>query len=221
MDTTDETRTDSAAAIAEPATRVAAVDGRHKRSERSREAIVEALLSLLREGTPRPSSTAVADRAGVTQRTVFNHFSDMDALLAAAVEHQSRRIRSLLPRVADGDLTQRCAAFTADLAVLLEDTMHMRWAIMVNDVQHAGGVDLIAAVHSALRRRLLATFHPELDRLAPATRDRALLALDLEMDAGVWRIRRFQHGQSAQDARAAIEQVLRATLTCTDTVGSV
>lgn len=221
MNTTNEITTDDAdASVAQPG-RSAAIDGRHRRSARSREAIVEALLSLLREGNPRPSSTAVAARAGVTQRTVFNHFSDMDALLAAAVDHQGRRIRSLLPRVADGDLEQRCASFAADLAVLLEDTMHTRWAIMVNDAQHAGGIDLIAAVHSVLRRRLQATFHPELDRLAPAARRRAILALDVEMDAGVWRIRRLQHRQSAEEARAAIEHVLRTTLTCSETTSPV
>ena len=44
-------------------------DGRLQRSERSREAIVQALLSLVREGAPRPTAERVAEKAGVGIRT--------------------------------------------------------------------------------------------------------------------------------------------------------
>jgi AcrR family transcriptional regulator len=57
-------------------------DGRIQRSERSREAIVQAMLDLIDEGTLSPTAQQVAARADVGVRTVFRHFSDMETLFA-------------------------------------------------------------------------------------------------------------------------------------------
>jgi len=61
-----------------------AADGRRLRSERSRQAIVDAMLQLVEEGNLVPSAQQVAERAGVGIRSVFRHFSDMESLFAAA-----------------------------------------------------------------------------------------------------------------------------------------
>lgn len=189
-----------------------AADGRRRRSERSRAAIVDALLDLLRSGEVRPSSTAVAAQAGLTQRTVFNHFADMDELLAAAAERQGQRIRALLPEATDGDLEVRAGVFATQLATLLEDTMHVRWAVLVHDVQRAGGIELVRWVHQLLRHQLTISFSAELAALPARQRAQVLDSFDLLADAGVWRIRRLQHEQSFDQGRAAIERSLLALL---------
>ncbi|MFK7895684.1 MAG: TetR/AcrR family transcriptional regulator [Myxococcota bacterium] len=58
-------------------------DGRAQRSERSRNAIVGAMLDLIAEGAAAPTAQQVAERADVGVRTVFRHFSDMETLFAA------------------------------------------------------------------------------------------------------------------------------------------
>lgn len=55
-------------------------DGRVQRSQRSRQAIVKATLGLIRAGNLMPTAQQVADQSGVTIRTVFRHFEDMEAL---------------------------------------------------------------------------------------------------------------------------------------------
>lgn len=64
-------------------------DGRRLRSERSRQAILDAALALLEEGTLVPSAQRVSDRAGLGIRSFFRHFPDM-ATLFAAIDEQSR-----------------------------------------------------------------------------------------------------------------------------------
>jgi AcrR family transcriptional regulator len=66
-------------------------DGRRLRSERSRQAIIEAMLSLVEEGVLIPTAQQVSERAGVGIRSVFRHFSDMESLYATA----DTRIREL------------------------------------------------------------------------------------------------------------------------------
>tara|TARA_B100001540_G_scaffold313386_1_gene336221 strand:- start:984 stop:1619 length:636 start_codon:yes stop_codon:yes gene_type:complete len=59
-----------------------AVDGRRLRSERSRQAIIDAMLGLVVEGVLVPTAQQVSERAGVGIRSVFRHFSDMESLYA-------------------------------------------------------------------------------------------------------------------------------------------
>lgn len=55
-------------------------DGRRRRGNTSRARIVEAMLKLVREGNPSPGAARVAQLAGVSLRTVFRHFEEMDSL---------------------------------------------------------------------------------------------------------------------------------------------
>ena len=58
----------------------AKVDGRVLRSERSRQAIIDAMLVLVNEGNLVPTAQQVSERANVGIRSVFRHFSDMESL---------------------------------------------------------------------------------------------------------------------------------------------
>jgi AcrR family transcriptional regulator len=61
-----------------------APDGRRLRSERSRQAIIDAMIQLVEEGVLVPTAQQVSERAGVGIRSVFRHFSDMGSLFATA-----------------------------------------------------------------------------------------------------------------------------------------
>lgn len=62
----------------------AAIDGRLARSARTRRAIVDALRSLHHEGDLLPTAPRVAERAGVSVRTVWQHFDDIEMLFVEA-----------------------------------------------------------------------------------------------------------------------------------------
>ncbi len=67
-------------------------DGRTVRAERTRQAIVDALLTLLDEGELRPTAERIAERAEVSERSVFQHFPDREALFEAVARQQWERI---------------------------------------------------------------------------------------------------------------------------------
>lgn len=67
----------------------AQADGRRQRSNRSRQAIVHAMIDLIRAGEMTPAAARVAEKANVGLRTVFRHFEEMDTLnreISAIVE---------------------------------------------------------------------------------------------------------------------------------------
>lgn len=67
------------------------VDGRNARAERTRAAIVEAHLALIGDGDLRPTGERIAERAGVSLRTLWTNFKDMETLFEASGERVLRQ----------------------------------------------------------------------------------------------------------------------------------
>jgi AcrR family transcriptional regulator len=95
-------------------------DGRAARSHRTRRAIVDAMRALHAEGDLRPTAPRIADRAGVSLRTVWQQFSDMEALLLEAIRRDDEILRSLIERIdPDQPLADRVALFTGERSRIL------------------------------------------------------------------------------------------------------
>lgn len=98
-----------------------AVDGRTLRAERTREAIIDAHMALILDGDLQPTARRVAERAGVSLRTLWGHFTDIEALFAAA-GHKSLEIQyaDFRPVPADQPLADRIDQFCRQRAHMLE-----------------------------------------------------------------------------------------------------
>src|ERR1700744_5429874 len=89
-------------------------DGRAARSHRPRRAIIDAMRALHAEGDLRPTAPRVAERAGVSVRTVWQQFADMETLLVEANRRDDEIVRSLVQRIdPEQPLAVRVASFTS------------------------------------------------------------------------------------------------------------
>jgi TetR/AcrR family transcriptional regulator, regulator of autoinduction and epiphytic fitness len=96
-------------------------DGRNARSLRSRRAIVDAMRALHAEGDLRPTAPRVAERAGVSLRTVWQQFADMEALLVEANRRDDEILQSLMEQIDPGQpLAARVSLFIGQRARILE-----------------------------------------------------------------------------------------------------
>jgi AcrR family transcriptional regulator len=73
----------------------AQVDGRRLRREQNRESVIDALITLYEEGMYTPSSGEIAERAGISPRSLFRYFDDVDDLSRAAIERHLANHRDL------------------------------------------------------------------------------------------------------------------------------
>jgi TetR/AcrR family transcriptional regulator of autoinduction and epiphytic fitness len=97
------------------------VDGRTARSERTRNAIVDAHVQLIQEGDLRPTADRIAKLAGVSLRALWSHFADMEALFAASGERiLDNRDAVFEPIPADLPLPRRIEAYCRQRARMLE-----------------------------------------------------------------------------------------------------
>ena len=99
-------------------TDVKSIDGRTARALRTRQAIVDATLALVEEGDIRPTAPRIAERAGVSVRSIFQHFDDLESLFYDLAERTMERVSALrshidpsapLPDRLRKYLDQRCA----------------------------------------------------------------------------------------------------------------
>src|SRR3954465_13491178 len=108
------------------------LDGRSARADRTHRALMEAMLALLDEGDLRPTSAAIAARAGVSVRTLFQHFPDRESLFQGAALVQAERIGAMIEQLPppEAPLDERVHAFAAQRARVLERVSPVRRAAL-------------------------------------------------------------------------------------------
>jgi AcrR family transcriptional regulator len=195
-------------------------DGRRARAERNREAVVDAILELLREGNGQPGAAEIADRAGVSLRSVFRHFDDLDTLHAVAVERHSALIAPLfeidLPSPAPGTdhaaLAGRIDALVRQRATLLEEMRPVRSVAERLRDRSAPIAAGLARSRRFLRDQLRQVFAPELDAVDGTDRRELLDALEVVSSFAAWQHLRDDQGLSKARAAAAMDRAVRALL---------
>jgi AcrR family transcriptional regulator len=188
---------------------LASVDGRLARGERARGAIVDALLALIDRGDLRPSAARVAARAGVSLRSVFQHFSDVESLFAAAASRQAERVSIHVGGIPDdGPLARRLDAFARQRARLLEAIAPVRRAAILMEPFSNELHGRLGAFRKLKADEVRRVFAPELAHRPPAARRRLHSALAAASSWSMWQALRDHQGLSHAEAR----RVLRLTL---------
>lgn len=90
-----------------------AIDGRTLRRTRNRDAVIAALLSMIREGTLHPGAAEIADRAGVSHRSIFRYFDDLDDLVRTTINQAFVDAGPLteVAEIGNGSLDERVGRF--------------------------------------------------------------------------------------------------------------
>lgn len=185
-----------------------AADGRTRRSERSRLAMADAVYELVGEGVLRPTAHQVAERAGVGIRTVFRHFSEVDALLGEVAQRVRAELEPVLrqaPPVGSleqrgRELVRRRAAFYERMAPYSRSGNIQRWRSPYLQGEHAETVRAL--------RETLETAIPEVAAAAPDLR----AALEMAASFEAWDRLRSDQRLGPARTQAAIERTVLALL---------
>jgi AcrR family transcriptional regulator len=189
------------------------VDRRSVRAAATRTAVVDALLGLIREGDLRPTAPRIAARAGVSLRSVFQHFADLESLFAAAADRQTAKIRRLARRLdGEGPLRRRLAAFVAQRVRVLEAIAPVRRAALLMEPFSAEISARLARARRAGRSELQRVFAAELAACPAAEQGEVLAALAAASGFAFWEALRAHQGLSVRRAERAMELIVSAIL---------
>jgi AcrR family transcriptional regulator len=162
-------------------------DGRIVRGLRTRQSLIQATLDLIQAGDVEPTSAAIATIAGVSSRALFQHFTSLAELYAAAFDLAvSRAFDRTRPVTTDAPLSSRIEFLVSDRSELFEEWLPVwHFAERVRSVAPAVGLG-VQQLRKLLRERLAAWFATELDNLNAGARDLVLDSLDLAFGLDSW-----------------------------------
>lgn len=193
-------------AVSEP------IDGRTLRSLRTRDAIVDATIELVEAGDLRPTAPRVAERAGVSVRSVFQHFDDLETLHAAVAERLLARVSQLVVPIDPAlPFDERLTRFVEQRGQLLEAVTPIRRAAAVHGPFSSEITARLRDGQAFLREEIEAVFQPE---LATAGGERALLldAVDVALSWATWEGLRAGLGRTGDEAAAVVRRTVAGLL---------
>ena len=190
------------------------VDGRSARSDRTHSALLEAMLALLDEGDLKPTAAAIAARAGVSERTLFQHFPDREALFQGAALAQAERIGALVEELPGPEtpVAERVRAFVAQRALMLERVSTVRRAALQMEPWSETVASWLRATRSGAAAEIEHVFSPELDGRRAAERAELLAALVAAAAWPTWESLRAHQGLPEARAEAAMRRMVGALL---------
>ena len=184
------------------------VDGRRKRSERSRAAIITATLNLIDNGNFSPTARQIADEAGIGLRSFFRHFEDMEALMDTVDQHMREFYESLFDRpFNNGALEERIEDIVIDRSDAYE---RLKKPMMTSQAQlwRSKTIQKNYARNQRRLRKHLENLLPELQTLPSAQREAAHAAASFEN----WHRLREHQGLNISEARMAMIVTLNRLL---------
>ena len=189
-------------------------DGRRYRRQRNRASVVDALLDLYHDGNLRPSSAEIAERAGLSSRSLFRYFDDVDDLMRAAVRRQQHRAAPLIPvDVPAGATLEARVAAVVDQRFALFDAVAP--AATVSRIQSPFQPLLLAELTQSrayLRNQLAEVFDPELAALGARRAPLALSAIDVACSFESYQLLRNDQALPPATAKAVMADAVAALL---------
>jgi AcrR family transcriptional regulator len=214
MTAADDTSTGNSSPAAAPP--VPRIDGRHLRSARTKQVIIEAYLALLRDNPQVPTAARIAERAGYSVRSVFERFADLHALRVAATDYAlARGNAQAAAGDAAGNREARLKAHVETRAGICEQWLPLWRALNANQGDSAELKSRILLVRQAILKRIELMYQTELATLEEREHRQILIAIETLVDFESWAHMREHKGLSFAEACAvwihAIDRLLPPT----------
>ena len=183
-------------------------DGRIARGERTRESIIAAHSALLREGNLKPTGKVIAERAGVSVRTLWVNFKDLESLLSESTAYWMADDDALWHPIDPGlPLGDRITQFCEQRSRRLENIAPAARAAAL-------GEPFSPALQASRRRHvervrhdIEVTFAPELD-CGTRERERLVIGLAVAASWAAWQLLRDDYGVPVAEATAVMRNTI-------------
>ena len=152
-------------------------------------------------------------RAGVSLRTVYQHFRDREALFQSASQVQLERISPRLRVLpTEGPFGERLSAFLDQRVWLLEVATPLRRAALLEEPFSDVAQQQLTWARDLKRTETMRVFAIELEGVPESERDEVGAALGAATAWVTWEALRAHQGLSVDAARAAMRRMIAAIL---------
>jgi AcrR family transcriptional regulator len=187
-------------------------DGRNRRAAETRRKIIAAAKAMIAETSTAPTVVAVAKRADVSVRSVFQHFGDVESLFVTVVDSIRKDLVVPPPASSTQPLPDRIASVVNNLAEVFDKTVPLRVAAG-QFANHPALIERGVASRNELRQATFEVFAPEFAVLSEAARVELADAIGAALSLDAWIVLRRLDGMSFERATAVWRRTLTALLT--------
>ena len=155
----------------EPALKIKNIDGRFARSQKTKDAIVKALLKLLRN-TPFPTAEQVAKESKIGLRTVYRQFNDMESIYLSLHEECMHSLDQMFDSDVDLDKSfkERVNFAISERLTIYEEYETLFIATISNSARLPTLVNQVAESYQIMRERFIEIV-PEIKNLSTIKSD--------------------------------------------------
>ncbi|MBX9727814.1 MAG: TetR/AcrR family transcriptional regulator [Sphingopyxis sp.] len=183
-------------------------DGRRARGDANRARIIQAMVELVAAGDPDPNADAVAEKAGLSVRTVFRHFEDKDAIFHAIDDLLVAAYQPLLTApYRSAHWKGRLFELIARRCTINEAAAVFRISAVMERYRSQFIAGKYRRLHAGEKRMLDAVLPPELQTSTQAGR-----AILIACSFDTWRLLRQDEELSPDEVEAAIRQLVEDIL---------
>ena len=186
-------------------------DGRNRRAAETRRKIIAAAKAMISETSTAPTVVAVAKRADVSVRSVFQHFHDVESLFVTVVDSIGNDLEVPQAAPPTEPLADRIASVVVNLAQMFDRIVPLRVAAG-QFANHPGLIERGLALKNELRRVTFQVFGPEFAPLSETAREELADAIGAALSLDAWIVLRRQDGMSFERATAVWRRTLTALL---------
>lgn len=190
------------------------VDGRAARRARNVDAVLDALHDVFVETGAVPGVEEVAERSGVSLRSIYRYFPDQRDMLLAALARQLARNEPLylLEGVGEGSLEERVAALVDQRLAIYEQAAPTIRAALTVTGRLPAVADAVAGRRRVLGEQVRLHFAPELASLPEAEADAALACVRMLTEFSALDGERVGQGRSPEEVRRTLVHGITALL---------
>lgn len=185
----------------------------NKRGVKTREKLVEALLELFKGGELDPSVDRIAQRAGVSRRSLFHHFENVDSVYAAAIKHHGQQLISMFEYIDDTEaLYRRLDQFVETRSRVLEFITPVRRGALLRVHDSAVIGHGVRAGQRLLRVEAQRVFSRELERAPTHLRPSLRAAVCNAASWSTWNNLRSEQELDVASSKEALSLMLKRLL---------
>jgi AcrR family transcriptional regulator len=157
------------------------IDGRTARRNRNRDAVLDAMIELTRESDEEPAVERIAERAGVSYRSVYRYFDDRTELMLAAIGRVMGDVWPIfdIERLGEGPLDDRISRFISSRLDAYGQLASLTRLVVRRSLTEPTVLAEFNKVRAFLQDQLETQFASELGDLDPVERDFVVAALDV------------------------------------------
>jgi AcrR family transcriptional regulator len=184
-------------------------DRQAARKAHTRDAIADAMLDLVVDGSLRPTAKEIAARAGVSLRSVYVHFDDLEDLFCVAAKRHYARVALMLAPIPDaGSGRQRATAFVGQRVELYAKIGRVSRATQLQAPSSPTLARIVREAQARSRREIERVFAAELNAMPERERKRRAGIIDVMTSSHAWETLTASHGLSVADVLESMVEAI-------------